>query len=864
MYSLGIKRPSVHPSSLIRPAARQVILLPREEVLQIDEATRVVVRNPAPYCMVDLSGATAQSSAAQSPILPSRMTEIGERVAEQQCLQIPRSSLLQVLQGVVVATASSDEDAKPLNSWITSWNLVEEPENKADNRSSQSFPFSAWKKAIDADLSGNTRPLAGLTLGVAYLRETCRQDRVASPSDLSQVWNIIYEALTSNFLRKSSYNASRSAQGFLAVPLCSLIKDGCIDELFRLHVWMPDAKRGDADFAVHSHQPFAQSWVLVGEGLDQTYHVEPVSDREIATHAEYELAWLGKGATTTSKDYKTHQTSSTVVNTGRLVAAKSTRSAVHKTGDTYTIPEASFHTTTVAPDLFHATLFFFDSHRGFFKDAGVLGPKDMESTTQLRAAAGTSPSALAEVVAALRTLEGHISQGRMRAQIADWEHGLRAYENALSLCESNIHLRAASRYRLLVLSEIGSIYRRFGRFHRAKEYLEEALQDMEPSIEQVEISGELGVIYRHIDQLEDAKRVFQIQYDTAKQLGADKSLCRAVGNLGMVNYQLSQANPKQPDVELLELAIAQLNERVETARVVQNATWETIGLGRLSLCFTAQRNFKQAIDVAREAVELTQSSTDPTVIALTLLLYGRALLKDGQKAKALEQFNPSSGCTPAIALCKEPSKENREYLRELVACGVDLDRTDEQGYSALDYAAFNGDLATVDIVLDGIRNGPHNNTEAELQTRMSDARVRKGYREIFQERMRPVLFRPVAGENQVHSLRRVYAEALLADPQTGKDFDKLKFVRYTDFQKLGGIQRSNSAQAQRIISEVTEQNASDLVVIFFSYCWIGGDSPDDEKGTQYHRMNQACEDFLRLHPTVDREMLGIWVVRFYP
>src|SRR5437773_10966283 len=62
----------------------------------------------------------------------------------------------------------------------------------------------------------------------------------------------------------------------------------------------------------------------------------------------------------------------------------------------------------------------------------------------------------------------------------------------------------------------------------------------------------------------------------------------------------------------------------------------------------------------------------------------------------------------------------------------------------------------------------------------------------------------------------------------------------------------------------SHQGGAAEFVIFFSYRWINKDpwelSPDDTKNTQYQRMVRAAEEFLRLHPYVDRERLSIRVV----
>ena len=805
--------------------------------------------------------------------------------------KIPYSALLRVLRGVVMATKTSDDAVKPIFQWILprtiadrggAFDLDTYDHDYDDDNMAATLSLYDWRSAIASNFSEkeeDSRQLASLSLGVAFLREKCRQGATVTAADIALAWGLIRGALTSPLLTRPFYSASRSAQGFLAVPLCSLVKNGNIDELFRLHVWLPDGQRGNPEFAIHSHQPFAQSFILAGEGKDYSYKVERTTDPSIATHAEYALAWNdGKNLGT---PYKTHQEYSIVVNTARMVHATPTDSAIHSRDMSYSIPEATYHRTEVLPGILHATLFFFDSRHGFVKDARVLGPKDAESFKQLRDPAGVTPAALASMVNAVRSWEILIMQGQKHAQRAECEHSLRAFNSALNLCDSVENFPNATRYRHLTLGELGYTNRLFGRYEQAKDILEEALAEMGLNLQRIEISGELGVVYRNMNRLADAKRAFETQYNTAKELKSEGAICRAVGNLGMVNYQLSQQNH---DDALLELAIKQLVERVQSARHIKEnintqvtdpsrkasgikyaTSRESIGLARLSLCYTARGNIKEAIDVALESMNNTSSLEDSTVIAMSRFFYGRALLLGGQREEALKQFNTAKACTPAIALCKEPSEEHCQYLRELVEAGVNMDLLDEHGYTALDYAVFGGDVATEKLVLEGLRRRLKGDVERELVQRRTEARLRKGYRELFQEKIRPVLLSG-GGSDGLQHLRHVYADALAADEEKRCMFDRLKFVRYSNLLRFGKLPRSSDGLAQQFMSESggDYQHGAAEFVIFFSYRWISEDpweiSADDTKNTQYHRVISAVEEFLRLHPSVDQERLSIWMV----
>lgn len=197
--------------------------------------------------------------------------------------------------------------------------------------------------------------------------------------------------------------------------------------------------------------------------------------------------------------------------------------------------------------------------------------------------------------------------------------------------------------------------------------------------------------------------------------------------------------------------------------------------------------------------------------------------------------------------------------------GADMDLVDDQGYTALDYAVFSSDTATQKLVLEGLRRRLNGDVERKLKQRQTEAKLRKGYRELFQEKLRPVLLAG-GGVDGLQKLRRVYADALAADEEKRSMFDGLNFVRYSDLLRFGKLPRSSDGLAQQFMLESggSHQGAPAEFVLFFSYRWInkdpGASSPDDAKNTQYRRMVRAVEEFLRLHPSVDRERLGIWVV----
>ncbi|KAI0378802.1 hypothetical protein F5Y04DRAFT_261073 [Hypomontagnella monticulosa] len=785
--------------------------------------------------------------------------------------KIPSTSLVRVLEGVVTATKSAKDAADRILQLICG-------DSSRGNEAAITLSFKGWLESITTHVHDeDLRQIANVALAIAYLRELYKQPEydpceAVRQNDLTAIWRLIRNALISETLTRPLCTASRSAQGFLSVALCSLIKDGNIDELFRLHVWLPDGKRGNQSTAIHSHQCAAQSWILAGKGVDYSYEVEHVELLEHATHAEYALAWSdGKNVDT---KYKVHQTLSTVVNTGILARATLAETNTHRRGASYVIPAAKYHVTEVSPQRFHATLFVFDSHRGFVKDAGVLGPRDAESFTQLRDPAGETAAKLARMVDVVRHWEVLMDLGQQQIHHAEWENALATFNKASVLC-NNDDFPNRTYCQNVVLLKLGRVNRCFGRYEISKEILERVLSKLGEDCVLVDCSGELGVVYRHLGLLADAKRVIDIQYTIAKKLNLEAEACRAIGNLGMVNYQLSRQDNSD---ELLDLSIAQFQERIRRAEEyfqsistlvgiedssdMKNAiNWKVIGLSRLSLCFVARGSTTDAIKAAQESLTLAYKSRNPTVIAISCFVYGHALMAGGRREEAIEQFNAFNGCTPAIAFCAEPTKEHREYLREVINAGVDLDILDGHGYSALDYAVFNGDTESEGIVLQGLKQKVD---EHGVEQRRLGALLRKGYRELFQEKLRPVLSAG-HGHSCIQELRSVYADSLATDREKREMFLGFSYIPYSEFSRFGRIPRFDDELVGRTKQHVTTKEAAENTefIIFFSYRWIGKTSgsnlPDDDQNTQYKRMLSAAEDFLKLHPTIGRDRLGIWV-----
>lgn len=808
-------------------------------------------------------------------------------------------TLLQTLDGVSVATKVTPDVSAQVRQWFLGADgICDNHHQRQEEHDVSAKDVHQWLTALSVWQNARTNAaaaIARLAIAVAELKRLARGpgDGPQSAQHVLALWPHICESVNDEHMQQS-WSPSRSAQGFIALPLCSIIAQGKIVELIRLHVWLPDGQRGNEDFAIHSHQPFAQSWILAGEGIDYQYDVQPVSENENATHSEYRLSWdTGKGL---SKQYSAHQQLSTVANSHVPVKCEQVSKNIHNFECTYSIPAGRFHRTQVHGGALHATLFFFDASRGFLDDAPVLGPVEGDSFTQIREVPGVTPRSLANQVLQIQAWERCIADGERDAAIANWEHAKQSFARALTILASENYVPCPKRYRAITMGHMGSTNRRFGLHAASVELLESACDDLGDSIEKVKFSGELGTAYRHLDQLEKARSSFQMQYDAAKALSLQPQMCQAIGNIGMVNYQLWQRSRmkglRQRDEELLSLAISQLYERLEICNNVKHYhakrvlsredvvtlrqidVWTAIGFSRLALCLIAKGNDQEAVSVTGHSLEHSQTTGDPTVVAMSHFFHGLALTANNRTAEAFTHFNANNGCTPAIAFCKEPSKENAKYLQTIIEAGADLTLLDSQGYTALDYAVFNSDQATIDQVLLGLRrqlsdskrNPDKLDLDALLQARLTEARLRKGYREVFQDVFRPILL-SATDAGCISRLRAEFATEFHAARDNSTLFDSLRAFPYAEFARLGRLPKFTDGLTRELAEGGSADPASPpwrrRTVVFFSYRWLNSknSAADDEQNTQYNRMKRACESFMHLN-SVEAENLYLWIVSF--
>ncbi|PPJ58345.1 hypothetical protein CBER1_04531 [Cercospora berteroae] len=336
-------------------------------------------------------------------------------------------------------------------------------------------------------------------------------------------------------------------------------------------------------------------------------------------------------------------------------------------------------------------------------------------------------------------------------QRALWQEKLRALQSALEICEKSGLPQTKSR-RQNVLFEVGGIRRRFGQHKEGICTLQEALyanEDPDP-LKRAQILGELGVLYRHVNQYDLARSTFKQQYLIASQRGIDgeAEMCRALGNEGMAVYNIYQSTmPARP--ELLREAFDKLEARVLRAQKLQDRLsrddphspfvslsliWQKIGMDRLTLCYIAAGKASEAV-LQAEASQRLQTGEEPTVTGYSRFFYGNALWHNGQPEKARHVWSAPVGvCGSVHSIRKEPTNETVGYLSLLASAGVDFDTYDEQGFSPLDYAVLSDSddaRRMVDIVLNALRTSIR--PGLELGARQSQGNATGNVRETFDE-----------------------------------------------------------------------------------------------------------------------------------
>ncbi|OJT10448.1 hypothetical protein TRAPUB_13047 [Trametes pubescens] len=330
-----------------------------------------------------------------------------------------------------VDAETAEQKEEPIKQWIEAHQSAANPNG--------THSLLKWLEDLCQLGDERSKSAASIVLGIALARQDNRRAApeaggvsVTPPDTVELIWALIFYGLRSGTLGMSP---NRTAQGFLAIPLCSRSHHGDLSELFRLHVWQPHEYRGKPEIAIHAHQSFARSWVLGGTGIDHQYSVAEVQKLEEATTAKFKLQWETEDTDKAGTIYQTYQRRSVIENTGTLMTHKETSVETHTKDMSYSVLSNIYHRSQIPPEELHATLFSFDAFHGYYKHAGVLGPVDVQRYSQDRDPHGITAKYLATLAESLRHFDFLMNEARKYSgdDKRDWESAQGAISDALVL-----------------------------------------------------------------------------------------------------------------------------------------------------------------------------------------------------------------------------------------------------------------------------------------------------------------------------------------------------------------------------------------------------------------------------------------------
>jgi hypothetical protein len=150
--------------------------------------------------------------------------------------------------------------------------------------------------------------------------------------------------------------------------------------------------------------------------------------------------------------------------------------------------------------------------------------------------------------------------------------------------------------------------------------------------------------------------------------------------------------------------------------------------------------------------------------------------------------------------------------------------------------------------------------DREVSVRRRQAELRRQYRSLLQEHIRPELRKKSV--NTFQELRKIYSKIVSQDSEEQRMFSNFHYVKYKDFRRHGKLPISTAGLTKQFNNKSMEPTSEDQdnFIIFLSYRWIGDNTPDDENGTQWRRMMSAADDFLLANPDVRADNLSLWLV----
>ncbi len=193
--------------------------------------------------------------------------------------------------------------------------------------------------------------------------------------NITKVWKWIYESL--EVIPIIATISSIGSQGFLSIPLYKYEKEMDKFDFIRLHIWDNSLdqyfdKKKSETFSIHTHSFLAQSWVLVGEIVNNRYRVKENSKKANASLFTIEYNKTLK---------QVNQHTSVAQNSGKNVNVVQISKEVYLPFSTYKIKRENYHQSiSLGKNGLSATIFSFTSKDGIAENSFVVGPMNIQES----------------------------------------------------------------------------------------------------------------------------------------------------------------------------------------------------------------------------------------------------------------------------------------------------------------------------------------------------------------------------------------------------------------------------------------------------------------------------------------------------
>lgn len=192
---------------------------------------------------------------------------------------------------------------------------------------------------------------------------------------LKDTWKLVADSIL--ILPSGDIISSIGSQGFLSIPLYKYDAVKSDFDFIRLHIWHDSLNdyvnaNGSDQFSIHTHSFFAQSWIICGNVVNDTFKVTPVS-----TPTDWALFTVEYNKTLN----EINQHASVAVNTGQAVDLHHQGHEEHRTGEQYSVAAGDYHrSVSLGQQGLSATFFSFTAKEGLVKQSYVVGPSAIEQS----------------------------------------------------------------------------------------------------------------------------------------------------------------------------------------------------------------------------------------------------------------------------------------------------------------------------------------------------------------------------------------------------------------------------------------------------------------------------------------------------